>query len=298
MGAEEFDLACDAVVEAGAYGDQHVGLVHRHVGLVGAMHAQHAQEARVRHGEGAQAHEGAGDGVAEEVDQFPQGLGGLAEDDAAAGVDHRALGLEQDVHRLADLARVALGRRVVGAELDLLRVMVGNLDVGVGDVLGDVHQHRAGATGGGDVEGLADGQGQVVDIAHQKVVLDTGAGDADRVNLLEGVAADDRGRHLPGEDHHGDGVHVGGGDAGNGVGGPGSRGDQGDAAAAGGAGIAVGAMGGGLLVADQDVLDLVLLEQGVIGMEHGAPGIPEDILHALIDQRLNDDLGSTQFQFR
>jgi hypothetical protein len=55
--------------------------------------------------------------------------------------------------------------------------------------------------------------GQVAHVLDQEVVLDDGAGDAHRVALLEGVQADRRRRDLPGEDHHRDRVHVGGGDA-------------------------------------------------------------------------------------
>jgi hypothetical protein len=40
------DLAGDPVVEAGADGDQAVRLVHGHVGLVGAVHPEHADELR------------------------------------------------------------------------------------------------------------------------------------------------------------------------------------------------------------------------------------------------------------
>ena len=57
-------------------------------------------------------------------------------------------------------------------------------------------------------------------------------------------------------------------------------------------------MGGGLLVTDQDVLDPILLEQGVVDVQDRAPGVAEDELDALVDQRLDDDLGPTQFQFR
>ncbi len=44
IGAEFGEVAGDAIVEAGAEGQQHVALVHRHVGLVRAMHPEHADE--------------------------------------------------------------------------------------------------------------------------------------------------------------------------------------------------------------------------------------------------------------
>ena len=42
-----------------------------------------------------------------------------------------------------------------------------------------------------------------------------------------------------------------------------------------------------LLVPHQDVLDLLLLEQGVVDRQHGAAGIAEDVLDPLIGQRLD-----------
>ena len=43
-------------------------------------------------------------------------------------------------------------------------------------------------------------------------------------------------------------------------------------------------MRGGLLVAHQNVIDFVLLEQRVINVQYRAPGIPEDVLHSLVLQ--------------
>jgi hypothetical protein len=48
----------------------------------------------------------------------------------------------------------------------------------------------------------------------------------------------------------------------------------------------------GLLVADQDVLDPVLLEERVIERKDGAAGIAENNVNALIDQRFDNDLRS------
>ena len=91
--------------------------MHREIGFVGAVHAQHAEEMRVRSGKGAQAHQRDGDGKAgqaHELDQQARRLGpGI--DDAAAGIDHRALGTLQQGDRLVDPARVGLGARAVGA---------------------------------------------------------------------------------------------------------------------------------------------------------------------------------------
>ncbi len=50
-------------------------------------------------------------------------------------------------------------------------------------------------------------------------------------------------------------------------------------------------MDGALLVAHQDVAHLVLVEQRVIDRQHGAAGIAEQVLDALVGERLDDHLG-------
>jgi len=286
------DLAGHPIVEAGPDGDEHVGLVHGHVGFVGPVHPQHAQELWVRHGIGPKAHQRAGDREAGETDQLRELRGRLAEHHATARVDHRPLGLEHQVDRPADLPRMTPLRRMVGAHPDLPRIVIGHLDVGVGDVLGHVHHHGSRAPRGGDVEGLADSLRQLVDILDQEIVLDAGSGDPDRIHLLEGVRADHGSGYLTRNHHHGDGVHVGGGDSGHRIGGTGTGGDEADPALAGCAGVTVRGVSGTLLVTDEDVLDPLLLEEGVVDVQHGPARVAEDELDALVDQGLDDDLGT------
>ena len=56
--------------------------------------------------------------------------------------------------------------------------------------------------------------------------------------------------------------------------------------------IAVGGVHRGLLVAHQHVLDLVLLEERVVDVQHRAAGIAEDVLDALRLQAAHEDLGA------
>ena len=56
--------------------------------------------------------------------------------------------------------------------------------------------------------------------------------------------------------------------------------------------IALGGVGRGLLVADEDVLDPRLLEQRVIDRQHRAARIAEHILDAEVGQGLNEDIGT------
>src|SRR5690606_30677802 len=126
---------------------------------------------------------------------------------------------------------------VVGAHRDRLGVLEPALVPA--DVLRYVDQDRAGAAGPGDVEGLAHGRREVLHVLDQEVVLDARAGDAHGVAFLEGVLADRVGRDLAAQDDHRHRVHVGGGDAGHGIGDAGPGGDQADAYAVGGARIGI-----------------------------------------------------------
>ena len=129
--------------------------------------------------------------------------------------------------------------------------------MGARKVAGDVDQHGAGATGGGDVEGLAECAGEVVARLQQETVLDHGHGDADNVGFLECVRADDAACDLAGDNHQGHGIHKGGCDAGYGVGGARPAGDQDYADFAGCARVAVRHVRGALLVAGQHVANLL-----------------------------------------
>ena len=67
VGREGIEPAGDAVVEARAEIDHHVAIVHREVGLVGAVHAEHAEELRVGGRIGAEPHQRRGDRKAGEA---------------------------------------------------------------------------------------------------------------------------------------------------------------------------------------------------------------------------------------
>jgi hypothetical protein len=57
LGRERIDAAGDAVIEARPDIDHHVAIMHRHIGFVGAVHAEHAEPMLVGSGEGAEPHQ-------------------------------------------------------------------------------------------------------------------------------------------------------------------------------------------------------------------------------------------------
>jgi len=98
------------------------------------------------------------------------------------------------------------------------------------------------------------------------------------VAVLEGVLADVIFRYLSGNDHDRDRIHVGGGDPRHRIGRAGAGGDERDADLVRRAGQAIGSVHGCLLVTDENVLHLILLEQCIINVQHGATWIAEYVL--------------------
>ena len=123
-------------------------------------------------------------------------------------------------------------------------------------------------------------------------------GDTNRINFLKRIFANRARRHLTTDDHHRDRIEVGGGDAGHRVGQAGSGGDQADADLLARSRVPVRSMGCALLMTHQDVLDLVLLENFVVKVEHGAARIAKQELDLLLLQAFDDDFSAGKFQCR
>ena len=146
-------------------------------------------------------------------------LRGARADGAAADVEHRAARLEHQPGRLADLLGVRAGHRAVAGQVQLGRPVERRHRLQ--RRLRDVDEHRAGAAGAGDVEGLGDPARDLVGVGDQEVVLGDRHRDAADVGLLEGVGADRGGADLAGDGDDRDRVHVRVRDRGDQVGGPG-----------------------------------------------------------------------------
>jgi hypothetical protein len=118
------------------------------------------------------------------------------------------------------------------------------------------------------------------------------ARDADGVALLERVGADEVRRDLAGDADDGHGIHHGVRESRHRVGGAGTRGHEDHADLAGRAGVALGGVHCPLLVADEHVLDGVLMEERVIDRKHRAARIAEHVLDPLILEGADHHLGA------
>ena len=241
----------------------------------------------MRGGEASQAEQRAGHRDAGLLGELDQGLAGSGAHDALPGqdqrplraVDQRGRPIEVGRRRGPELAPRARWGAVAGVELEggLLRV------------LGDVDVHRAGPPGAREVEGFAQRRVDLFRFRDQVVVLGDGQRDAGDVRLLERVAAQDCGRHLPGNADDGRRIHHRGGDAGDQVGRSRTGGGDGDSHLPRGARVAVGHVGGPLLVTDQHVPDRVAGHR-VVSRHDRATRVAEDGLDALAHEGFPDRL--------
>ncbi len=129
--------------------------VMRHVGRVAAVHARHADEIRMRAGQAAQAHQRADRRGRRSSPRIARSSScAPACDDAAARVDHGTLGFPDHLRRAPDLPGVAFGVNAIARQMNRRHRRV--VALGLEHVLGNIHQHRPGPSGGRDVKRLVD----------------------------------------------------------------------------------------------------------------------------------------------
>ena len=93
LAGEVFRVADHAVIEARTHREQHIAVLHRHVGFIGAVHAWHADTAWIGTGlKPPSPIKRGGTRRAAALHQGGQFAGGIGENHPAAGVDHGALG--------------------------------------------------------------------------------------------------------------------------------------------------------------------------------------------------------------
>ena len=199
MRREGVEAAGDAVVETRADVHHDIAVMHDHVGLVRAVHAEHADPVFAGGRIGAEAHQGGRDRHAGQSNQLAQQLRGFRAriNDAAAGIDDRLFGREYETCRSLDPFEVAFHPRMIALALN----SGGGRVQAFGElhVLWNINDDRARTSCCGDVEGFVQDARQVIDIADQPIVLGAGPCDADCVAFLESIRADQKRRDLAGE---------------------------------------------------------------------------------------------------
>ena len=127
VGREGRQPARHAIVEARADRDHHIAIVHRHVGFVHAVHADHADRQFVGAGKTAQPHQRLRAGETGQAHQLAErlGRGRTRIHHAAADIEERLLGLRHQLHRRRDRAGVGLGLRTIAFVALFRRTLIG-----------------------------------------------------------------------------------------------------------------------------------------------------------------------------
>ena len=281
------------VVEARADRDHQIAVVHRQIRLIGAVHADHAEKMRVAGRKGAEPHQGQGARRIGQPHQFGKAGAGLRPriDQPAAAVEQRPFGRGDHLDRLRDARRLRHELRTIALVAPVLGPAVGAEREQ--HVLRQVDHDRPRPAALRDVERLVDHAREIAHILDQVIVLGAWPGDAGGVGLLKRVVADQVGRHLPGQAHDRHRIHQRVGQPGHRVRGTGAARHQHDADPAGRARIALRGVHRAAFLAHQDVAQRILLEERVVNRQDRAARIAENDIDALVDERLDDDIRST-----
>ena len=145
---------------------------------------------------------------------------------------------------------------------------------------------------------LLHGFSQIARVLDQEIVFDNRPCNADRIALLERVQTNRVRWYLPRDDHHGNTVHIGGSNAGHSIRGTRPGGYQRDAHITRGTGVAVCGMNGTLFVANQNVLNGVLLVESVVNVKYSPTWIAPDVFNAFGLQSFNENLGASELLHR
>ena len=283
------------IVEAGADGEDDIGVAHRLGGRILAPHAGHAEIEAVVGRQAPLAHEGGIDRDVELLGDRLQFLKRPGDANAAAGQDQRALGAGQEVEGAGDRL---VGRRCAPVERSCIVARLGygdrrRLDI---EVVGHVEVHRARPAGAHQRKGIRQRLDQVFHLADAPRLLDDGVeyvGDVAVIAIivLQRAAAELGGGHLSGDDEEGRAVVKGVGHRDHQVHRPRpGRGIDGQRLA-GQAEIDIGHEAGGLLDARRDMADAVGVLVDAVEQADGAmPGIAQDERHFFLDQIFGDDV--------
>ncbi|OPY02603.1 MAG: hypothetical protein A4E61_01271 [Syntrophorhabdus sp. PtaB.Bin184] len=294
MRREFIRLARGPVVEPCSHGDDKVRFGDGHVCRVGPVHAEHAEKERMVPRDAAEAHEGVRDRYGQRFGEPGQFLRGIGQDDASAGIEDGSFRVEDKAHRLLYLSRVAHVGGLIAADDRLLGIL--EIADRRGHILGNVDENGSRSSRRRDMEGLLDDTGEVFHVPDEVAVLRAGPGDTHDVGLLKGVVADEHRVDLAGEDDEGDRIHVCRGYTRHRVRGAGPARHEGDTHPARCPRVPVGCVDGGLLMADDDLIDLAYVCQGICDVERSPSRIAEYRVDPFRLQGFDEDLCARSLQ--
>jgi len=129
-----------------------------------------------------------------------QFLRGVCRHHTAAGIDDGFFCAEYFIKRPQNLAGIAFEGRFIAPDVDLFGIC--EIYCLVNNILGKINEHGPRAPGAGDIEGLFNNFGELLDVLYQIIMLGARTGNAHDVGFLKRVIADQRGGHLAGKNNN------------------------------------------------------------------------------------------------
>ena len=164
-GSEGIEPAGHSIGESRTDGDQQIATLDRAGRGDGAVHTEHAEHLRIGIRDDAACGKRGDDWCARQIGEFLDLLAGVGADRAATYIQHRAVGLREQLRGIRQHMAMRLGGGVVAGKNHSLRPGVIHLAVLRG--LRQIDDHRAGAAGTGDVVGFGEHTRNILRIRDQ-----------------------------------------------------------------------------------------------------------------------------------
>ncbi len=267
------DFSRDTVVEARSDRDHEVAVLYRVVGIGCTMHAQHMEGELVGEIHAADPHERGHHRDLEAFGEFPQFLGGLGVDHAAAGINERTRALfkhfeERGGCRLRNARRVQGGHTFLVAPERQVPLALERAD-GVLHILRYVNDDRARSAAPGQLERRPHGVFEPVGVFAEKDMFRACTHHIKYGRFLERIRTDGCTGHLAANQHHRDRIGHAVANRRDGIGRAGARRDHHHTDLAAGTGIARRHESGALFVCRHNQADLILEVVGFVVPEDG-----------------------------
>ena len=286
------EVAGDAVVEAHSDSYQQVALLRHRIGGQTAVHSEHTYIKPVIAGQGGKTEQRAAGRRVGFLDKSADFLLRVAQFDALADEHQRTLGrIDEGSCFLDGVARRSGNRHVTADKVDFDGAILSQFGL---RVFRKVEHHGTRAPRAGNIESPVHRPSHVGGTAYLVGPLADRLRDVDDVTLLKSVGAEQRSADLTGDDHNGRTVEHGVGDAGNRVCRARAARHEAHTHFSAHPGVAFGGMGGALLVAHQDMIQLVAVVIKRIEDGHDGPaGIAEECRHSAVHEGAHQDFRSS-----
>ena len=249
-------LTSDTVIETGSDGEQEITFIYSHICRIGTMHTKISDEQRVFGGDSTTSHNGSNYRYFCLFNNLGKNLLCMGDIYTTACKKQRFFCFLEHFQGTLELSDVNACVRFVAADVYALRILCASKFCH--HIFRKVDEDRSRTAGTCDVKSFFNNAAEVFTVSYGNTVFCDASCNADDINLLERVVADEMTGNLTGEAYERNTVVVGSGKTCDKVGGTRTAGYQAYADFSCGTGIGICLMDKSLLVTWQDDVDAAL----------------------------------------